>query len=440
MENIIQTETASRNGVAPSVAAAALASPADKAQEAERQPAAKLPAIDAKERLQLAELPELQSLKVGRSLMDRLKPERRQVAQDYADRQNLEDQMEIAKIGSAQQEDSRKVMKMTGKLLKDDAKVIELGEVGKLAEELKTKMVELGVGDLEERWYHKAIRAVPIVGGKVDRLGTFIARYDRITTRLEEILKAMTDEKAEIEELYFKAGKIVKVNQQALENLTVAAAAVELMLKKKEEEYKATAAKYEKQGALEDEDLEQLTLMRNTLSALDRKLVTLKIQRVETRTSIRMMRDLMDAAFEARAMLEDQITLQESIWRNQINNAILEHKIRGVNGMIRNSRDFTNRLIAQNKQNVSDTIRELKQMAGEPGVDLAVLKGAIESQKALHEAMLEASVQNRKKMTAAAAALDEIDQQIGEDGKDLPTLQRMLEEDDADLPELKGVI
>lgn len=388
------------------------------------------------DRSQLPELPQLEGLRSGRSLLERLKPEQRAQAEGYAGQKTFEDAMDIQKIGVEQQEDSKRVIKLTGKLIRDDARIMDLGEVGKLADELKAKMVELGVGRLEEKWYHKAIRAVPVLGERVDRLGAFLARFDKITTRLEEVLKAMADEKVNLETLHEKAKHIVGVNKQALDNLTVAAASVEIMLRQKEAEFKKEMERYKTMESLDDEDLEAINGMRRTLSALDRKLVTLKVQRVETRTSIRTMKDLMDAMVEARSILDDQITLQESIWRNQINNGILEHKLRGVNGMIRNSREFTNKLIQQNQTNVSETIRDLKQMAGEPGVDIAILKGAVDAQKRLHEAMLEASIENRKKLGQAAATLDKLDQEIGEDGKDLPTLMKMLEveSDDIELP------
>jgi uncharacterized protein YaaN involved in tellurite resistance len=409
-----------------------VAAQATQAAAAESAEAATLPSMGALEKLQLVELPELKSLKDGRSLTERLKPEQLKLAEAFAAKQDLNDQLGIAKIGSLQQDQSKQVIKLSGQLIREDARIVELGEVGELANELKARMVDLGVGNLQPRWYDKMVHALPVVGQKLDRLEGFLSRYDKITTRLEEILKAMTDEKAELEDLHAKAGQVIERNKLALENLTVAAAAVELMLKQREQEFRKEIERYKAQPSLDDEDLEQLTLMRNTLSALDRKLVTLKIQRVETRTSIRMMRDLMDAALEARSMLDDQLTLQESIWRNQINNGILEHKIKGVNAMIRNSRDFTNRLIQQGTQRASDTIRELKQMAGEPGVDLAILKGAVEMQKKLHEDMLKASVENRKKLNAAAAQLDAIDKGIGEGGEDLPTLEKLLAEDGAD--------
>lgn len=379
---------------------------------------------------QIPELPELIGLRTGRALKSRLKPEQQKLAEDIAARTALDDAMEIASFGGVQQRDAKKVIKLSGQLIREDARIMELGEVGELANEFRKKLEDLGVGHLAPKWYDQVVSKIPILGKQFDRLGGFLQRYEKMTTRLEDIFRAMQEEKTDLDGLHSKAKQIREVQGKALENLTVAAAAVEVKLEEKEREFAERMKAYKGLGALDDDDLEAITDMRNTLSALDRKLVNLKVMRVETRHSMRTMRDLMDAMVEASSVLDDQLVLQESVWRNQINNAIMEYKLRGVNGVIKNSREFTNRLLQTNQQNISSTLTELKQLAGEPGVDVAVLKGVIDSQRQVHERMLEISVENRRKLSEAAAAADKLDTDMAEDGQDLNTLIRMLEQDE----------
>lgn len=381
--------------------------------------------LEALSKSEIPGIPEIESLKAGRQLTSRLNPQQLAIAEQEAKLRAGAGVEEIANIGAAQEQGVQQAIKFTGKLVREDVRVCELGEVGELTTELRNHLKSLGVGDLKQRWWDDLISHIPVLSKYADRLNSFIARYEKITDRLEEIFRAMRTEGIELHELHAKASTVREVDKQRLQDITVAGAAVEILLKQKEKAFKEESEKMQGKQ-LDEEDLEEIRQMQLELGALDRRLVNLKVMRVELITSMRTMQDLMMIVSQTESMLQEQIEMQEAIWTNQINQAVIEYKARGAITLIKDARDFTKKLMETNQSNQQKTMAEAAKLAGEPGIDVETLKKYIAGQTKMHDELQQAQVTNRTKLRDAAKQMDEIDKQLAEKSSDLATLNQML--------------
>ena len=409
------------------VVGAALAAQAQ--EGAEQKVEGNLPPLKASLVGQIPDINELQSMNVGRPLTERLDPQKLKMAEEYASKVKLDDVMAITHFGAKQQNDARKATGHALDFIRKDARMIDLGpdsEVGQLMNEYRDKLKELGIGRLEPQWYDRVIAAIPPLAKFAKRIETITAKYDHLSGRVEEILGAMKDKQYQIETLYDRSKEVQKTDKGELENITFAAAVLELVIKKTHKEYKEEYKKYESKKDLDEEDNSRISAMSLNLEGMDQRLLTLKTMRVQTRDAMRKMDLLMEKMVQGASTLENRIMLSESIWKSQINNALAEYQLRGLAALLETSEEMNNGLIKINNTNLPETVQRITRAAGRPGVDLGLLKTSVELTDQLYKKTREDAVENRKLLKEGIRLADEIDESMNAKSNDLEFLKRHL--------------
>ncbi|MBX7136372.1 MAG: toxic anion resistance protein [Oligoflexia bacterium] len=373
----------------------------------------------------IPELPEVMSVKVGRALRSRLTEEQLRMVKDVAAKSNLRDAMEIDNFGADYQERARSTAREGTKFLKENVKAAELGEVGELAQAMKRKFQELGIGNLNVAWWERLASALPFV--KIDKLKKFIDGREKMQDLMGEIRTATQTKAVQVELFYNRlAGKIKDV-KGTVAQLTIVGAVVEEKISETEEKYRKECDRLKKLDHFDDEDLENIHQMKQTLTALDMKLAHVKAMRTMLRQSgdnFRMIREGMGIGI---TKLKNQLQIQDMVWTVKIDEAISIRELQGLNAVVEASEEFTNKLVDINMQNLDKALQTIFAEAGKPGVSVALLEKSAQAQKVLSDSINNAFVENRKKLAQAAQKLDDIEAKFAERGNDLETLMKMLE-------------
>ena len=220
----------------------------------------------------------------------------------------------------------------------------------------------------------------------------------------------MKDKQYEIEKLYDRSKEVQSTDKSEVDNITFAAAVMEIAIKKTHGEYQKEYAKYSGKKDLDEEDNQRIAAMSLNMEAMDQRLLTLKSMRVQMKDAMRKMDLLMEKMVQGASTLENRIMLSESIWKNQINSALAEYQLRGLAVLLETSEEMNNKLIEINNANISETVTRITRAAGRPGVDLALLKRSVELTDELYKKTREDSIENRKLLKEAIKTADEIDE------------------------------
>lgn len=371
----------------------------------------------------IPELPEVMSTKVGRALTGRLTVEQNRVAKEIASKMQLNDMLEIDSFGSEFQENGRRMARDSSKFLMEHVKAADLGEVGELGNEMKRRFANLGLGQVS--LWEKLLDAIPFV--KVDKLKKFIDGRQSMAELMGDIREATATKSAEVELFYNRlAGKIKDV-KATVSQLTVVGAVVEMKIGETEEKYRSEVNRLKKVDKLDDEDLDSIYNMKQTLSALDMKLAHVKAMRTMLRQSAENFRILREGMGIGISKLNNQLQIQDLVWTVKIDEAISIRELQKLNTVVQTSEEFTNKLVSINLENLDSALRTIFAEAGKPGVSIELLTKSAEAQKVLVDSINQSFVENRKKLAQAAAQLDDIDTKFAERGTDLQTLMQMLE-------------
>src|SRR5262245_61555233 len=136
---------------------------------------------------QTFQLPPLQSLDAKASILSKLDPEQRKLAEQVAKSTDFSDPMTIIGFGDRQMQNAQGIARN----LASKTQVAEMGKIGELSAQLKERMRELGIGDLKEGRLVKLIKSIPFVGGRVSAVQRFMDRYQSLAGQIDQILQAM---------------------------------------------------------------------------------------------------------------------------------------------------------------------------------------------------------------------------------------------------------
>lgn len=400
-------------------------------QQAEKEitlPKADVTGIDTS---RIPELPVVESTRVGRAMSERLTDEQRALANQVFEKVQLEDTLEIDEFGSQYQENARQIGREAHKFLIENIKSSELGQVGELAQEMKHRFRELGLGEMG--FWEKVLRYVPFI--KKDKLQAFIDGRQNMADLMAEIREATVQKSVDVELFYHKLEGKIKGVKGAIQQLTIVGAVIEMKITETEKKYRTETERLKKLDKLDDEDLESIHKMKQTLSALDMKLAHVKAMRSMMRQSAENFKMIREGMGVGMTKLKNQIEIQDIVWTTKIDEAIAVRELQKVNAVVQTGREFTDKLVSINVENIDEALKTIFDEAGKPGVSIELLRKSAEAQKVLADSINVAFVENRKKLQQAAAQLDELDERFAERGTDLQTLMKMLEVAKLDAPE-----
>src|SRR5262245_6116351 len=291
---------------------------------------------------QVATLPALESLKTGSTVFQDLDPARQKLATEIAAKTRFDDPLTIVDFGQQQALDASKV----ARTLADTTKTGDTGQVGDLAMQLKSRYQELGVGNLRVGWFGKLVKRTPGLGKLVDPLKDFIARQEKIGSKIDTIFQAQASEGLKLRELYHTLEHIRDDNQGAYDNLGVAIAAAEKALERMEGEVRALADKYK--GTTDPAKIRELKNALQTLVVLDHRILTLRTARLEALNSMSVMDLQVQALVALIGFTNRSPSVMKHAWMNQLSTALANDRMSGSATMLRENRVFMNRIMSAN--------------------------------------------------------------------------------------------
>src|SRR5262249_9838931 len=347
--------------------------PDDKAQAPD--PAQK-PSSDALEQTlgsagrstQTFELPALQSLDPKASILGSLDEEQRKLAEQVAQSTDFSDPMTIIGFGDRQMQTAQGIARS----LASKTQVAEMGKIGELSSQLKSRMRELGIGDLKEGTFTKLLKSIPLVGSRVSALQRFMDRYQSLAGQIDQILQAMAKDGLDIQELHAQFDQLLAGAGQTVDNLEVAIAGAEVALGDLEGKARAMADKY--RGTTDPEAIEQMQRMLEALTSLDLRIVDLKASRLEAMTSRITMRNLQRGMRAVIGLVKSSQTIMQQAWFHQAAIAMAEAKLRGTSEMVKSARDFTREMMRENATRTGQTLEEIGKLQGEGFIDVATIE------------------------------------------------------------------
>ena len=385
--------------------------PAERAKAAAAQPAGgggvepALPSISVAPG-QVATLPALESLKDGSAVFDELDPARQKLASDIAAKTKFDDPLAIVDFGQQQALDASKV----ARTLADTTKTADTGQVGDLATQLKARYQELGVGDLRVGWFEKLAKATPVLGKFVDPLKEFIERQEKLGSKIDAIFEAQAREGLTLRELYHRLGSIRDDNQAAYDNLGVAIAAAEKALQRMEGEARALAEKY--RGTTSPEKIRELKNALQALVVLDHRILTLKTARFEALNSMAIMDLQLQALVALIGMVNNSASVMKQAWMNQISIAIANHRMSGAATMLQENREFMNRIMSANAEQLGSVLGAIQTELGQGVVDVSVLEAVAQKTIQMQDDIINKTTEIRQRLAEQSQKVAELEDSV----------------------------
>jgi uncharacterized protein YaaN involved in tellurite resistance len=244
------------------------------------------------------------------------------------------------------------------------------GYVGDILTDLVLKIKHVDVDGLGG---HSFLESIPILGGLVNRVKRFVARYDKLSVQIEktinELEKARMDLLRDITMLDGMYGK----NLDYLQELDVLIAAGQLKLQELHDKaLPELKAKAEKSG--DPVDAQRLQDFGQFLNRFEKKLHDLKLSRmvgIQTSPQIRLIQNNDQVLVEK---IQSSILNTIPLWKNQIVIATRLFRQKQALGIQREVTNTTNERLAKNAEMLEDSSLEVAKESERGIVDIETLK------------------------------------------------------------------
>ena len=398
-----------------------------------------MPAVDRSVSAQIPEAPDLSFLTKGRALTSRLDPQQRAQATAIA-KGNLAKMDSVAAVDNMTAEWENGISALTqrsGQIIRENVRMNQMGELRDLLDEYGSILRKNGVKSLEENWFSRTVKGIPIVGVQYDKIERFFKGQAKLETRLEEIFRAVSEKARETKLTAEKAKVFQDVLKDALKNFTLIAASLEIMLGDLEKSYRKETDRLRALPSLDEEDTEQVKSMVMVIHAMKLKLVSFKSLRNFAALGVSRAGDLRDGLTLASMTLTSDMREQRFLWNAAINEYLIAQTLKGANDVIKVGRANTKRLvdIAQNASEMG--MNEIAKLIAEGSMPVEVIKKMAERTKAMHDNLNKAYVTASAKLDGASATLDEMDKVRNDGGTDLATLEAILNRSESMIEEAK---
>jgi uncharacterized protein YaaN involved in tellurite resistance len=370
---------------------------------------------------QVATLPALESLKGGSSVFQDLDPARQKLATEIAAKTKFNDPLTIVDFGQQQALDASKV----ARTLADTTKTADTGQVGELAQQLKGRYQELGVGGLRVGWFGKLVKKTPGLGKLVDPLKDFLERQEKVGVKIDTIFQAQASEGLKLRELYHTLEHIRDDNQGAYDNLGVAIAAAEKALERMEGESRALADKY--RGTTDPAKIRELKNALQALVVLDHRILTLRTARLEALNSMAVMDLQLQALVALIGMVNNSTSVMKQAWMNQLSIAIANHRMSGAATMLRENREFMNRIMTANSEQLGQVLGAIQTELGRGVVDVAVLEGVAQKTIQMQDDIVSKTAEIRQRLAEQSRSVAVLEESVRKAAQSNEAVVRAIE-------------
>lgn len=276
------------------------------------------------------------------------------------------------------------------------------GYVGEVLGGLVMKIKEIDVGSLGAGgsfWSN-----IPLIGGLVDSVRRFIARYEKLSVQIEKIVMELETARMNLLKDITMLDALFGKNVEYLKDLDIVIAAGKLKIEEVRErvlpELKATA-----DASDDPADAQRLQDMNQLLNRFEKKLHDLQLSRmisIQTGPQIRLIQNNDQALVEK---IQSSILTTIPLWKNQIIIAISLFRQKKALELQKQVTDTTNELLTKNAEMLKAGSIGVARESERGIVEIETLKKVNEDLISTIEETLKIQKEGREKRTAAETEL-----------------------------------
>ncbi len=299
--------------------------------------------------------------------LDDLKPEEKQKVEDYMKHIDVEDSQSIIQFGVGAQQG---ISSFADTIL-DGIRTKDTGHAGEVLTDLMLHVKSLKVDSLSSGGGFFA--SLPIIGGLIDKVKRFIAKYEEIGVHIERITDELVKARMQLLKDITMFDNLYEKNIDYLKELDLFILAGKMKLKDLEEKtLPELKAKAEASGdTLDAQKVQDMTQMINRLEKKIHDLQLSRMVALQTNPQVRLIQNNDQVLVEK---IQSSILNTIPLWKNQIIIAIGLFRQKKALELQKEVSETTNDLLRKNSELLKDGSIEIARESEKGIVELDTLK------------------------------------------------------------------
>lgn len=297
---------------------------------------------------------------------EKLNDEEKKKVEEIRSSFNVDDSQEIIQFGVGAQS---KISGFADNIL-DQIRAKDAGYAGEVLTELMLKVKEIDVDSLSDGSF---VSKIPIIGSIVDSAKKFAARFQKLSTEIENIIDELTKARMQLLKDVTLFDNLYEKNLEYLKELDLYIIAGQMKIKDIQEKVlPELKAKADASG--DPVDAQKYQDMNQMLNRFEKKIHDLKLSRmvsIQTSPQIRLIQNNNQVLVEK---IQSSILNTIPLWKNQIIIAIGIFRQKKALKLQKEVTDTTNQLLSKNAEMLKDSTIEVAKESERGIVDIETLK------------------------------------------------------------------
>jgi len=282
----------------------------------------------------------------------------------------------------------------------------DAGYVGDVLSGLVLKIKEVDVGSLGSGGGF--LSGIPIIGGLVDSVRKFMARYEKLSVQIEKIVQELDSSRMTLLRDITMLDNLYNRNVEYLKELDLFVAAGQIKLDElRQTMLPALEAKAKSSG--DPMDAQRLSDFNQFLNRFEKKLYDLKLSRmvsIQTAPQIRLIQNNDQTLVEK---VQSSIMTTIPLWKSQIVIAISLFRQKKALEVQKSVTDTTNELLAKNSEMLKDSSISIAKESERGIVEIETLKKVNDDLIATIEETLKIQAEGKAKRAQAEVELQKME-------------------------------
>jgi len=159
---------------------------------------------------------------------------------------------------------------------------------------------------------------------------------------------------------------------------------------------------------------------------LDHRILTLRTARFEALNSMAVMDLQVQALVALIGMVNSSTSVMKQAWMNQLSIAIANHRMSGAATMLRENREFMNRIMTANVEQLGQVLGAIQTELAKGVVDVAVLEGVAQKTIQMQDDIVNKTAEIRQRITEQSKRVTELEESVRKASKNSEAVVRAI--------------
>ncbi len=337
--------------------------------------------------------------------VDQMSEEEKKRAVEIANSIDINDTQAVITFGVGAQ---REISEFSDTIL-SEIRSKDTGQVGVLLSDLVVNVKDLNVDSLGQK--QGFLAGLPLIGGFMDKVKHFMARYDKLSVQIEKITDELDKARMNLLRDITMMDNLYEKNLSYLKNLDAYIAGGQLKLKQLVEE-ELPAMKKKAEESSDAMDAQKYNDFAQFVNRFEKKLYDLKLSRtitIQTAPQVRLIQNGNQTLVEK---IQSSILNTIPLWKNQIVIAIALFRQKKAVELQKKVSDTTNDLLKKNSDMLKNSTLDIVRESERGIVEIETLKKVNENLISTIEETLKIQQEGKLKRQAAEQELVKIEQEL----------------------------